>query len=110
MSRRMTEHPLITLTALTALVSCTFCYTSSLEARTPKKAKPKLQVCTSGVLDKLEKHRDWEHRRSALVASGKADHSAQDILTTMAALNYDPETRIEVAAILQSLKPEIIHV
>jgi len=82
MSRRMTEHPLITLTALTALVSCTFCYTSSLEARTPKKAKPKLQVCTSGVLDKLEKHRDWEHRRSALVASGKADHSAQDILTT----------------------------
>ena len=61
MSRRIAEHPLITLTALTALVSCMFCYTSSLEARTPKKAKPKLQVCTSGVLDKLAAHTQLEH-------------------------------------------------
>lgn len=38
------------------------------------------------------------------------DAAADDILGTMKALDYDAETRAEVGKILQSLKPEIIHV
>lgn len=44
------------------------------------------------------------------IEEAEYDAAAQDILRTMASLSYDPETRVEVGAIFQSLKPEITHV
>jgi hemoglobin len=51
-----------------------------------------------------------EAHRGMEIDEAEYDAAAEDILRTMASLNYDPETRIEVGAILQSLKPEITHV
>jgi len=51
----------------------------------------------------VEAHRGME------IDAAEYDAAAQDILTAMATLNYDPETRIEVGAMLQSLKSEITH-
>ncbi|MGR3269947.1 group 1 truncated hemoglobin [Thalassococcus profundi] len=64
----------------------------------------------SGGPDKYRGRNMTEAHRGMEIDGAEYEAAAQDILTTMAALNYDPETRIEVAAILQSLKPEIIHV
>ncbi|MEC9399168.1 MAG: hypothetical protein VX475_16205 [Myxococcota bacterium] len=82
------QHPtrkmLATLaTTAGALTLAILCSPTPLDAKPPAKKKaPKLRMCTSGVLDKAKKPREWEHRRSAVVASGKPDHSAQDLLTT----------------------------
>ncbi|KZY29242.1 globin [Roseovarius sp. HI0049] len=50
-----------------------------------------------------EAHRDMN------IAPAEYDAAADDILTTMQRLGYDRDTRGAVAHILQSLKPEIIH-
>lgn len=51
-----------------------------------------------------------EAHRGMEIDDAEYDSAANDILKTMKALNYDAETRAEVGAILDSLKPEITHV
>lgn len=51
-----------------------------------------------------------EAHRGMEIASAEYESAAGDILETMKALNYDAETRAEVAEFLRSLKPEITHV
>ncbi|MRU13835.1 group 1 truncated hemoglobin [Roseovarius sp. A21] len=50
-----------------------------------------------------EAHRDMD------IAAEEYEAAADDIMTTMTALNYDAALRDEVYGILQSLKDEIIH-
>ncbi|WP_306150939.1 group 1 truncated hemoglobin [Roseovarius sp. MMSF_3281] len=50
-----------------------------------------------------EAHRDMD------IAPEEYEAAADDIMTTMTALNYDAALRDEVYAILQSLKAEIVH-
>lgn len=51
-----------------------------------------------------------EAHRGMEIDGAEYDAAADDILKTMEALNYDAETRAEAGAILDSLKPDIIHV
>lgn len=48
--------------------------------------------------------------RGMEIEAAEYDAACDDILGTMEALNYDAPTRGEVRDILQSLKPDIIHV
>jgi len=50
-----------------------------------------------------EAHRDMD------IDPAEYEAASDDILTTMADLNYGREVRDEVHTILQSLKPEIVH-
>lgn len=50
-----------------------------------------------------------EAHRGMQIDGPEYDAAADDILGTMKSLDYDAETRAEVGEILQSLKPEIIH-
>lgn len=50
-----------------------------------------------------EAHRDMD------IGAEEYEAAADDILTTMAALNHGAETRDEVRTILRSLKAEIVH-
>lgn len=51
-----------------------------------------------------------EAHRGMEIEDAEYDAAADDIMRTMKALNYDADTRAEVAAILDSLKPEITHI
>lgn len=64
----------------------------------------------SGGPDRYRGRSMTEAHRGMAIDGAEYDAAADDILSTMKALNYGADTRAEVAAILQSLKPEIIHV
>lgn len=64
----------------------------------------------SGGPDAYQGRSMTEAHRGMEIDAAEYDSAADDILGTMEALNYDAETRAEVGEILQSLKPEIIHV
>lgn len=51
-----------------------------------------------------------EAHRGMQIGPAEYDAAAEDILGVMETLNYDNATRDAVAEILDSLKPEIIHV
>ncbi|KAA0917451.1 group I truncated hemoglobin [Aquicoccus porphyridii] len=51
-----------------------------------------------------------ETHRGMDISAREYEAAADDILTTMAQLGYDGDTRAEVGEILGSLKEEIIHV
>lgn len=51
-----------------------------------------------------------EAHRGMKIDDAEYDAAADDILKTMKALNYDADTRAEVGAILDTLKPEITQV
>lgn len=51
-----------------------------------------------------------EAHRGMQIDAAEYDAAADDILGVMKSLNYDAQTRADVGTILESLKPEIIHV
>ncbi len=64
----------------------------------------------SGGPDNYSGRNMTEAHRGMEIDGAEYDAAAEDILNTMKALNYDTQTRADVSAILQSLKPEITHV